>query len=65
MKRSDVISFFGGQKETGDALGISQAAVSLWGDTVPLTRQYQIQVISKGKLKADAHSNAKSISNGA
>lgn len=62
MKKIEVVDYFGGQKETGDALGISQAAVSLWGDEVPLTRQYQIEVITKGELKADVSISGKAES---
>lgn len=52
MKTQDAADIFGGRKKLAEALGISPAAVSMWGETVPLTRQYQIQVISKGKLRA-------------
>jgi predicted transcriptional regulator len=34
MKKEDVISFFGSQAKTARALGISQAAVSKWGETI-------------------------------
>lgn len=52
MRTQEAADFFGGRKRLAEALGISPAAVSMWGETIPLTRQYQIQVISKGKLMA-------------
>ena len=52
MKTQEAADFFGGKKKLAEALGISPAAVSMWGGVVPLSRQYQIQVISKGKLMA-------------
>lgn len=52
MKTEDAAKWFGGKRKMADALGISPSAVTQWGDTVPEVRQYQIQVLSKGKLKA-------------
>jgi transcriptional repressor of cell division inhibition gene dicB len=53
MKKSEVIEFFGGTQETADALGIRYQSVREWPeDRVPEGRQYQIQLLSKGKLKA-------------
>jgi DNA-binding transcriptional regulator YdaS (Cro superfamily) len=51
MKTSDVIAHFGGQGRLAKALDVSQPAISKWGETVPLLRAYQIQVITNGKLK--------------
>jgi hypothetical protein len=51
MEKKDVIEFFGGVRKTARALGISHAAVINWGDSIPVGRAYQVQVISKGKLK--------------
>ncbi len=53
MKKTEVIAFFGSQEATGEALGITQAAVSQWPSVVPITRQYQIEVITRGKLKVE------------
>ncbi|ABI71500.1 MULTISPECIES: Cro/CI family transcriptional regulator [Shewanella] len=51
MKTADVIAHFGGQGRLAKVLDVSQPAISKWGDTVPLLRAYQIQVITNGKLK--------------
>lgn len=52
MKTQDVAEFFGSKKKLADALGIRPSAVTMWGETIPESRQYQIQVLSKGKFKA-------------
>lgn len=52
MKTQAAAEFFGSKKKMAIALGISPGAVTMWGETVPEGRQYQIQIISKGKLKA-------------
>ncbi|MCQ2994040.1 Cro/CI family transcriptional regulator [Pseudomonas syringae] len=52
MNTHDVAEFFGSKKKLADALGIRPSAVTMWGETIPKSRQYQIQVLSKGKFKA-------------
>jgi len=54
VKTESVIQFFGGVKETADRLGITREAIYQWGDEVPESRAYQIEVMSEGKLKARA-----------
>ncbi len=51
MNTHDVAEFFGSKKKLADALGIRPSAVTMWGETIPASRQYQIQVLSKGKFK--------------
>lgn len=53
MKTKDAVDFFGGSKtELANALGVDRSAITLWGDEVPQLRQYQIEVLTNGKLKA-------------
>ena len=52
MKKKDVIKYFGNISETARQLGCHRQAVQQWPDIVPLGRQYQIEVITKGELKA-------------
>lgn len=52
MKTKAAIRYFGSQAELARALGIKRASVCGWGETVPLARQYQIERLTKGKLKA-------------
>lgn len=53
MKTQQVAEFFGNKKKLAEALGIRPSAVTMWGETIPVSRQFQIEVLSKGKFKAD------------
>jgi hypothetical protein len=54
MTTQEAINFYGGtQQKLADALGISQASVSGWGDYPPNLRQLQLERLSKGKLKSE------------
>lgn len=53
MKTRDAADYFGSKKKLADALGIQPSAVTMWGDSIPVSRQYQIQVLSQGKLRAE------------
>ena len=53
MRTQDVIDFFGSREKVAEALGITHvSAISHWGEHVPVLRQYQIEVITKGVLSA-------------
>ena len=60
MLKKDVIEFFGDQDKAAAALGITSSAISQCGERPPMVRQFQIQVITKGKLKAATSPAAKS-----
>ena len=51
MLKKDAIEHFKTQDNIADALKISAAAVSRWGEVVPLLRAYQLQGITRGALK--------------
>jgi hypothetical protein len=53
MKTQEAADHFGSRVKLASALGISPASITGWGDYPPLPRQYQIQVLSKNKLKAE------------
>lgn len=53
MKTQDVIDYFGGVRQTAEALGMTSAAVYLWKDEVPKTRQAHVEALTKGKIKRD------------
>lgn len=53
MKTSEVIEFFGGVRQTAEALSVSTQAIYNWGETVPQTRQAHVELASKGKIKRD------------
>lgn len=57
MKTSEVIEHYGSKAAIAQALGISKASVTNWGDEPPAGRQYQLQIMTKGRLKADATGN--------
>ncbi len=53
MKPKQVVEYFGTQENTAKALGVTQQSVAAWVKLgkVPKLRQYQIEKITKGKLK--------------
>ncbi|WP_315809433.1 Cro/CI family transcriptional regulator [Pseudomonas sp. C9-3] len=55
MNMTDAVGHFKTKTKLAKALGISPSAVSMWGESIPHVRQCQIQVITKGRLKADAN----------
>ncbi|WP_236183283.1 Cro/CI family transcriptional regulator [Pseudomonas juntendi] len=54
MKTRDAANHFGSKKKLAEALGIQPSAVTMWGEFVPISRQYQLQILSNGKLQAEA-----------
>ena len=52
MKKQEAIAYFGTQQALADAIGVSSAAVTQWGENVPPLRQLQLQQLTLGKLKA-------------
>lgn len=60
MKLSEAVAIFGTEAELARKLGIKPQAVYQWGDKVPMRRQYQLQLLTKGKLKADPEQSATS-----
>ncbi len=54
MTYADLIDYFGSQGAAARALGLSQPSVCEWQEKgIPLPRQAQYQLITRGKLKAD------------
>ena len=59
MTTEEAVRFFDGKpSRLAEALHISPAAVSQWGDKIPMRRQYEIERLTKGKLKADRNHHA-------
>lgn len=52
METKAAIQHYGTQRALAEALGISQASVSLWGDIVPPLRQIQLERLTEGTLRA-------------
>ena len=53
MRKTEVLTHYGTQQRVADALGISQRAVSGWGETVPLARAFALERLTDGALKVD------------
>jgi hypothetical protein len=54
MTYDEALEHFGGtQEKLAAALGITQPTVSVWKGVLPDAYQYQIEVITGGKLRAD------------
>lgn len=53
MKTAQVNKFFGNSSATARACGLTPQAVAKWEEKVPHLRQFQIEVITNGKLKSD------------
>lgn len=53
MKKEDAINHYGSPTQLARALGITLQAIGQWGDDVPLLRQYQLERLTAGELKAD------------
>jgi hypothetical protein len=53
MTMQEVLEHYGSRKRLADELGLWPQTVYQWGDTVPLLRQYEIEVRTGGVLKAD------------
>jgi hypothetical protein len=45
MKKTEAIKLAGSIKELSKMLGISQAAISMWGDDVPKMRVFQLRAL--------------------
>ena len=52
MKTKDAIKVFGSRVALAKALDIDLSATYHWGEYVPELRQYQLQVITLGRLMA-------------
>lgn len=52
MKLQAVINHWGSKTNVAKALGLHKSAITNWGDKVPQARQYQIEILTNGKLKA-------------
>ena len=53
MKTKDAVEYYGGAKELAFALNIWPHNVKRWGEYPPMERQYEIEVKTGGKLRAE------------
>ena len=54
MTKQEAVTYFGGPVALARALGIVYQSVLNWKDPLPINRQRQIQLLSRGELVADA-----------
>ncbi len=59
MRTYDAVRFFGGPTALARALGIEPPSIYSWGKTVPPLRQLQLELLTRGKLKADARARGR------
>jgi len=53
MSTADAVSHFGSIKVLAAAIGIWPHNIYRWGERPPMLRQYQIERLTAGELKAD------------
>ena len=54
MTFQDLVDHYGSQKQVAEALGISKQLASYWKRVgIPIGRQYEIQILTGGKFRAD------------
>lgn len=59
MKTVEAIKHYGTQKNLCQALGIgTRQTIHAWGEYPPVGRQYQLEVITNGVLRAEREGNA-------
>ncbi len=59
MDTDTAVQHYGSRAKLALALGISQAAISMWHGSVPALRQLQLERLTGGVLKADSDVFAK------
>ena len=52
MLKKHAIIFYGTQEKLASVLGLTQSAVSQWGDSVPELYACKLEILTKGHLKA-------------
>lgn len=54
MMFQELVEHYGSQQQVAEALGISKQLASYWKRAgIPLGRQYEIQILTGGKFRAD------------
>ena len=53
MKKSDVINYYGSVAAVAEKLGTSDVAIYKWLEIIPKVRAYELERLTKGKLKFD------------
>ena len=53
MKTQEAIDYYGGIRQLAEALKTWPQTIYQWGETPPMGRQYELQIKTDGKLKAE------------
>lgn len=53
MKTSEAIEYYGSLKKLADELKVWPQVIYQWGEYPPMGRQYELEVKSNGKLRAE------------
>ena len=62
MTRKDIIKYFGTQANAARRLGVSPQTILEWESVgVPLGRQYQVELATKGRLRASKPADRLSV----
>jgi DNA-binding transcriptional regulator YdaS (Cro superfamily) len=61
MKTADAVTYFGSGAALAAAVGISRAAVSQWGELVPLATAARLEKLTDGRLTLDIDTYAMPI----
>lgn len=51
MKKIDVVNHFGTQRKIAKELGVSEQAVSMWGEIIPEKNALRLSQLTKGELR--------------
>lgn len=61
MKTEDVIAHFGSVARAAKVLNLSRLAIYKWGEDVPPSRQYELEVKTAGVLISDYSRNQAAV----
>lgn len=53
MKTKDAIAYYGGIKKLAQVLDIWPHTIKRWGEDIPKAKAYELEVKTKGELKAE------------
>lgn len=53
MKTQEAINHYGSLRKLAEALDVWPQVIYQWGESPPMGRQYELEVKTGGKLKAD------------
>lgn len=51
MRKIDVVKYFGSQRKIAHELGVSEQAVSMWGEVIPEKNALRLHQLTKGDLE--------------